>query len=127
MARQKGRNAPASGDRPAPKPPEPHVSGARPPQISPDRLPRHVAIVMDGNGRWAQRRGLKRTEGHAAGEDALFDTVEGFRHQAVLTDQADPDIAALELRHRQRARAEKLVRTAWVAGRRCGGAGRALR
>jgi undecaprenyl diphosphate synthase len=32
---------------------------------------------MDGNGRWAQMRGLKRTEGHAAGEEALFDTVEG--------------------------------------------------
>jgi undecaprenyl diphosphate synthase len=32
---------------------------------------------MDGNGRWAQRRGLKRTEGHAAGEEALFDAVEG--------------------------------------------------
>ena len=41
------------------------------------RLPRHVAIVMDGNGRWARQRGLKRTEGHAAGEEALFDTVEG--------------------------------------------------
>ncbi len=32
---------------------------------------------MDGNGRWAKRQGLKRTEGHAAGEEALFDTVEG--------------------------------------------------
>jgi undecaprenyl diphosphate synthase len=32
---------------------------------------------MDGNGRWATRRGLKRTEGHAAGEEALFDVVEG--------------------------------------------------
>jgi undecaprenyl diphosphate synthase len=32
---------------------------------------------MDGNGRWAKQRGLKRTEGHAAGEHALFDTVEG--------------------------------------------------
>ncbi len=32
---------------------------------------------MDGNGRWAQQRGLKRTEGHAAGEEALFDTVDG--------------------------------------------------
>ena len=42
-----------------------------------DRIPEHVAIVMDGNGRWAQRRGLKRTDGHAAGEEALFDTVEG--------------------------------------------------
>jgi undecaprenyl diphosphate synthase len=40
-------------------------------------VPAHVAIVMDGNGRWAKRRGLKRTDGHAAGEEALFDTVEG--------------------------------------------------
>ncbi len=32
---------------------------------------------MDGNGRWAQQRGLKRTDGHAAGEEALFDAVEG--------------------------------------------------
>jgi undecaprenyl diphosphate synthase len=50
--------------------------------VSPDgldleRVPTHVACVMDGNGRWAQRRGLPRTEGHAAGEKALFDTVEG--------------------------------------------------
>jgi undecaprenyl diphosphate synthase len=45
--------------------------------LDPDRMPAHVAIVMDGNGRWAQRRGLKRTDGHAAGEEALFDTVEG--------------------------------------------------
>jgi len=41
------------------------------------RVPTHVALVMDGNGRWAEQRGLKRTEGHAAGEEALFDTVEG--------------------------------------------------
>jgi undecaprenyl diphosphate synthase len=41
------------------------------------RIPAHIACVMDGNGRWAQRRGLPRTEGHAAGEHALFDTVEG--------------------------------------------------
>jgi undecaprenyl diphosphate synthase len=45
--------------------------------LDPQRIPRHVAVVMDGNGRWAQRRGLKRTEGHAAGEEALFDAVEG--------------------------------------------------
>jgi undecaprenyl diphosphate synthase len=45
--------------------------------LDPQRIPRHVAVVMDGNGRWAQRRGLKRTDGHAAGEEALFDTVEG--------------------------------------------------
>ena len=41
------------------------------------RLPVHVGCVMDGNGRWATRRGLPRTEGHAAGEEAIFDTVEG--------------------------------------------------
>jgi len=40
-------------------------------------VPNHVACVMDGNGRWARRQGLKRTQGHAAGEDALFDTVDG--------------------------------------------------
>jgi undecaprenyl diphosphate synthase len=45
--------------------------------IDPRRLPVHVAVVMDGNGRWAQKRGLPRTEGHAAGEEALFDTVDG--------------------------------------------------
>ena len=41
------------------------------------RVPSHVACVMDGNGRWAQRRGVKRTEGHAAGEEALWDVVQG--------------------------------------------------
>jgi undecaprenyl diphosphate synthase len=41
------------------------------------RMPNHVALVMDGNGRWAQRRGLPRTEGHAAGEEALMDTIWG--------------------------------------------------
>ena len=41
------------------------------------RVPAHVACVMDGNGRWAQARGLPRTDGHRAGEEALFDVVEG--------------------------------------------------
>lgn len=45
--------------------------------IDPRRIPAHVACVMDGNGRWAQRRGLPRTDGHTAGEEALFDTVDG--------------------------------------------------
>ena len=40
-------------------------------------MPRHVGVVMDGNGRWAQRQGLPRTEGHGAGEVALVDTVYG--------------------------------------------------
>ncbi len=41
------------------------------------RVPAHVGIVMDGNGRWARRRGLPRTEGHGAGEEALVDTAYG--------------------------------------------------
>ncbi|MBI2706039.1 MAG: isoprenyl transferase [Actinobacteria bacterium] len=45
------------------------------PDLDLDRVPAHVACVMDGNGRWAQQRGLKRTDGHAAGEEALLDTV----------------------------------------------------
>ena len=45
--------------------------------IDPKRLPVHIGCVMDGNGRWAAKRGLPRTAGHAAGEEALFDAVEG--------------------------------------------------
>lgn len=40
-----------------------------------DQVPRHVAIIMDGNGRWANARGLPRTAGHAAGEPVLFEIV----------------------------------------------------
>jgi undecaprenyl diphosphate synthase len=40
-------------------------------------VPNHVAIIMDGNGRWAKQRGLPRTAGHERGEHALFDVVEG--------------------------------------------------
>ena len=46
-------------------------------EIDLDRVPGHVAIIMDGNGRWANQRGLPRNAGHEAGESALFDTVEG--------------------------------------------------
>ncbi|HEX2234638.1 MAG TPA: polyprenyl diphosphate synthase, partial [Actinomycetota bacterium] len=48
-----------------------------PPPPPAERRPRHVALIMDGNGRWAQSRGLDRTKGHEAGERALFDVVEG--------------------------------------------------
>jgi undecaprenyl diphosphate synthase len=59
------------------KAPNPHPSGVRPPDIPAGKVPRHVAIVMDGNGRWAKQRGLPRTAGHEAGEASLFDCVEG--------------------------------------------------
>ena len=47
------------------------------PDIDQNGVPAHIGVVMDGNGRWAQKRGMARTDGHAAGEEALFDAVEG--------------------------------------------------
>ncbi|HAN72691.1 MAG TPA: isoprenyl transferase [Actinobacteria bacterium] len=66
MARRDRHRAPSS-----------HPTGAEPPSIPRDLVPRHVALVMDGNGRWAKERGLPRTAGHEAGEASLFDCVEG--------------------------------------------------
>ena len=63
--------------RPAPVEPFEHPSGARPPQLPSAVIPHHVAVVMDGNGRWANLRGLPRTAGHEAGEAALLDVVAG--------------------------------------------------
>ncbi len=40
------------------------------------RIPRHIGIIMDGNGRWASARGFERTVGHAAGEQSIFDTID---------------------------------------------------
>jgi undecaprenyl diphosphate synthase len=52
-------------------------TGQYPPTFPAGAVPRHVAIVMDGNGRWANQRGLTRVEGHKAGEAALLDVVAG--------------------------------------------------
>jgi undecaprenyl diphosphate synthase len=41
-----------------------------------DRLPQHVAVIMDGNGRWAAQRHLPRVEGHRAGIESVRDVVE---------------------------------------------------
>lgn len=46
-------------------------------RLDPERIPTHVGLILDGNGRWANARGLPRTAGHLAGEEALFDSVEG--------------------------------------------------
>ncbi len=51
-------------------------TGEEPPEFH-GAVPEHVAIVMDGNGRWANRRGLTRVEGHREGEQALLDVVAG--------------------------------------------------
>jgi undecaprenyl diphosphate synthase len=65
------------GKRKKVSPPTPHPTGATPPKLDPKQIPNHVAVVMDGNGRWAKQRGLPRTAGHAAGEAALLDMVHG--------------------------------------------------
>jgi len=52
-------------------------TGLYPPALPKGAVPEHVAIVMDGNGRWANGRGLTRVEGHKAGEAALLDVVAG--------------------------------------------------
>jgi undecaprenyl diphosphate synthase len=88
-----------------------------------DRLPRHIAIIMDGNGRWAASRHLPRVEGHRAGSEAVRDTVETSARMGiqVLTLYAfsvenwkrpDTEISALMglLRHYLRAELKTLLR-----------------
>ena len=70
--------------------PRPHPSGATAPDIPADLVPKHVAIVMDGNGRWAKQRGLPRTKGHEEGESSLFDVVEGGIEIGVKAISARP-------------------------------------
>lgn len=77
MASRTGNQESAIGGASVNKAPKPHRSGAHPPKFTAENVPGHIAVVMDGNGRWAQERGLPRTAGHEAGEAALFDLVEG--------------------------------------------------
>ena len=58
------------------RPPQ-HTSKAAAPEIPAGQVPNHVAVVMDGNGRWATQRGLHRTEGHKMGEAVLIDITCG--------------------------------------------------
>jgi len=48
-----------------------------------DRLPRHIAIIMDGNGRWAERHGKRRVEGHEAGARGVRQVIEGCRELGI--------------------------------------------
>ncbi|MER7899157.1 polyprenyl diphosphate synthase [Streptomyces sp. NPDC096046] len=70
--------------------PPPHPGGEQPPRIPPGLLPAHVAVIMDGNGRWAQQRGLPRHEGHRAGAVTVREVVHGaleigLRHLTLYT------------------------------------------
>jgi len=66
--------APTDPAAPLPGPGDPRWTA---PQFGRGEVPAHVALVMDGNGRWANARGLPRTEGHRAGEYALMDAIAG--------------------------------------------------
>jgi undecaprenyl diphosphate synthase len=50
----------------------------------PEAIPRHIAVIMDGNGRWAEERGLPRTDGHRAGVDAVRKIVRAAQDIGVL-------------------------------------------
>jgi len=52
-------------------------------ELDTTRIPRHVGLILDGNGRWANMRNLPRTAGHAAGEASLFATIESARELGV--------------------------------------------
>lgn len=61
------------------------VAASGTPSLDLDRLPRHVAVIMDGNGRWAQSRGLSRIEGHKRGKDSVRAVVETARRLGIET------------------------------------------
>src|SRR5437870_11061036 len=52
-------------------------------ELDPSRMPRHVAVIMDGNGRWAQQRGLARLHGHRVGKDSVRAAVETSRRLGI--------------------------------------------
>ena len=56
--------------------PPPHSSGVKPPKIQPDLIPNHIAIVMDGNGRWAKKKLLPRLVGHNNGLESVRKIIE---------------------------------------------------
>lgn len=73
MLRRRGRDRDETGAHA----PEAHPSGERPPELPPELVPNHVAVVMDGNGRWANERGLPRIEGHKRGEQVVLELARG--------------------------------------------------
>ena len=93
------------------------------PAVEPGGRRRPGAEVTDLTGlvnldAWPDRTRLvvRRERPHPGAQLSLFDTIEGFRHTAFITDTTGSDIAALELRHRQRARAEQVIRDAKACG-----------
>jgi Transposase DDE domain group 1 len=92
------------------------------PAVDADGQVRHGAEVAELTGwidlgRWpAGTRAICRREDAHSGAQLRFTDVDGHRFQVFLTDQPDPDVACLELRHRQRARVEDRIRAAKATG-----------
>ena len=70
-------------------PAAPFSDPARIPDFPKNKVPRHVGVIMDGNGRWAQQRGLVRTDGHQAAEPVVFDTIAGAIEAGVAAAHSD--------------------------------------
>ena len=129
------RSAAPTPARAAPLPPTPHPSGARPPALPPELVPHHVAIVMDGNGRWA-RSAACPTQGSSRGRVSLFDVVEGAIEIGVKAVSAyafstenwsrSPDEVKFLMgfnrdvvRRRREEMHERGIRVRWAGGRSC--------
>lgn len=63
----------------------PGVEREASPAVDPQRLPAHVAVIMDGNGRWAEAQGLPRTAGHRAGIEAVRSVITAARELGIGT------------------------------------------
>src|SRR5579885_3185401 len=59
------------------------MPASHPAHVDPAKIPAHVAIIMDGNGRWARQRGLPRIEGHRRGVDTVREIVDAARELGV--------------------------------------------
>ncbi len=92
-------------------------------RIDPKKLPRHIAIIMDGNGRWARQRNLPRLEGHRKGSETVEEIVEACREIGIANltlyafsqenwNRPDPEVHGLMalLNHFLVAKREKLIR-----------------
>jgi undecaprenyl diphosphate synthase len=66
-----------------PSPPGKRVKEPSAPPVAHTSVPRHVAIIMDGNGRWAQQRGMSRQQGHRAGTENIRRIIQAFGERGV--------------------------------------------
>lgn len=105
-------------------PAAPFSDPARIPDFPKNKVPRHIGVIMDGNGRWAKQRGMVRTNGHQAAEPVVFDTIAGaieagVRYLSLYTFSTETGSA----RHRKcasswvsRVKSSTVVWNRWTSG-----------